>query len=256
MMTDKVLYEELTPNEFLERLLDLPVAYLPLGTLEWHGVQLPLGADGLQSQGFFKKVAAKRGGIVLPALFLGPDTHTEIDGVAYYGMEFLTCRSDYLAEQIGGEDAGPMRLPGSAYHVSDEFFMKLLDSIMWNLARAGFKMVAAHGHGPSTKAARENAARWEAEYGLKVVTCWFFDEPDKGLLVDHAGMNETSITMYLRGDLVDMSAHTRNKDTWAPKSVYHPSNATKEIGRQIVELNTQALIRKIDEVFGENRENK
>ncbi|MCL2461534.1 MAG: creatininase family protein [Defluviitaleaceae bacterium] len=253
-MTDKVLYEELTPGEFLDRLNGLPVAYLPLGTLEWHGVHLPLGADGLQSQGFFKKVAAKRGGIVLPALFLGPDTHKEIDGVMYYGMDFLTCQSEHLAEQIGGADAGPMRLAGSAYHVPDEFFVRLLDSVMWNLARAGFKMVVAHGHGPSVKAVDQNAARWEKEYGLKVVTCWFFGEPDKGLQVDHAGVNETSITMYLRGDLVDMSMFTEKRDSWTPKSVYHPSNATKETGRKIVEMNMEALIQKIDEVFGNNHE--
>ncbi len=49
-MTEKVLYEELCPAEFQERLQACPVAYLPLGTLEWHGPHLPLGADGIQSQ--------------------------------------------------------------------------------------------------------------------------------------------------------------------------------------------------------------
>lgn len=44
-MTEKVLYEELCPAEFQERLQACPVAYLPLGTLEWHGPHLPLGAD-------------------------------------------------------------------------------------------------------------------------------------------------------------------------------------------------------------------
>ena len=70
----KVLYAELTPQEFRERLAQAPVAYLPLGTLEWHGEHLPLGSDGLQSQGFFERLARKVGGIVLPMLFLGPDS--------------------------------------------------------------------------------------------------------------------------------------------------------------------------------------
>ncbi|MHA1255309.1 MAG: creatininase family protein, partial [Promethearchaeota archaeon] len=48
-MSEKVLYIELTPQEFQERLLEAPIAYLPLGTLEWHGRHLPLGADGLIS---------------------------------------------------------------------------------------------------------------------------------------------------------------------------------------------------------------
>ena len=68
---EKVLYEELCPEEFKERLKECPIAYLPLGTLEWHGPHLPLGADGIQPLGLFVRVAEKIGGIVLPTLFLG-----------------------------------------------------------------------------------------------------------------------------------------------------------------------------------------
>ncbi|UCG36946.1 MAG: creatininase family protein, partial [Candidatus Bathyarchaeota archaeon] len=69
----EVLYERLTPSEFQDRLEKAPIAYLPLGTLEWHGLHLPLGTDSLQSQAFFIKLAQRAGGIVLPPLFLGPD---------------------------------------------------------------------------------------------------------------------------------------------------------------------------------------
>ena len=37
----KVLYEELLPEEFVQRMQEMPVAYLPLGTLEWHGPHMP-----------------------------------------------------------------------------------------------------------------------------------------------------------------------------------------------------------------------
>ena len=49
----KVLYEELLPEEFVQRMLEMLVAYLPLGTLEWHGPHMPLGADGIQSKELF-----------------------------------------------------------------------------------------------------------------------------------------------------------------------------------------------------------
>ena len=65
-MTEKMLYLESTPKEFRERIPQAPVAYLPLGTLKWHGEHLPLGADGLQSQGFLVELAKRCGGIVLP----------------------------------------------------------------------------------------------------------------------------------------------------------------------------------------------
>ena len=72
-MEERCLYSELTPRGFRERLAEAPIAYLPLGTLEWHGEHLPLGSDGLQSQGFFRRLAREVGGVVLPMLFVGPD---------------------------------------------------------------------------------------------------------------------------------------------------------------------------------------
>ncbi|MCJ7647381.1 MAG: creatininase family protein, partial [Candidatus Lokiarchaeota archaeon] len=56
-MAEKVLYVELNPQEFKQRISEAPIAYLPLGTLEWHGRHMPLGADGLISSGFFIELA-------------------------------------------------------------------------------------------------------------------------------------------------------------------------------------------------------
>ena len=47
---EKVRYSDLLPGEFRERLAANPVAYLPLGTLAWHGEHLPLGSDAIQSE--------------------------------------------------------------------------------------------------------------------------------------------------------------------------------------------------------------
>ena len=85
---EKVLYEELTPAEFSSKIDKCPVAYLPLGTLEWQGPHLPLGSDAIQSQEFFERLAIKFGGIVLPKLFVDPDGFdTIIDRKEYYGMD-------------------------------------------------------------------------------------------------------------------------------------------------------------------------
>jgi len=102
---ETVFYEELRPDEFLERVRRCPIAYLPLGTLEWHGRHLPLGADGLQARGVFELLARRVGGVVMPMLFLGPDsTHVGQDGVEYIGMDYLSF-----------EEGHPQQLAGSAY---------------------------------------------------------------------------------------------------------------------------------------------
>ena len=61
---EKVRYSDLLPWEFRQRLAAKPVAYLPLGTLEWHGEHLPLGSDAIQSEGLMIECAKRFGGIV------------------------------------------------------------------------------------------------------------------------------------------------------------------------------------------------
>ncbi len=189
-----VRYERMTPREFRARLAEAPIAYLPLGTLEWHGEHLPLGSDGLQSRGFFEALAREAGGIVLPMLFLAPDMKFDVGGEIYYGMDFFG---------FPGDEA--QRLDGSAYWVPDDFFKTLLEHCLGQLSRAGFKVVVAHGHAPSTQAVYANRAEWEARFGLRILSCWREDESDGlGIQTDHAAANETSLMMALHPELVHL----------------------------------------------------
>ena len=84
----EVAYTRLTPTAFREWIAEAPIAYLPLGTLEWYGEHLPLGSDGLQSSSFMTDLAREAGGIVLPMLYLGPDMRTVQDEKELYGMDY------------------------------------------------------------------------------------------------------------------------------------------------------------------------
>ena len=87
----KVLYEELLPEELVQRVQEMPVAYLPLGTLEWHGPHMPLGADGIQSKELFVRVAEKVGGVVLPDAVYGTRPYTFMT-VEKHFMEWISIR--------------------------------------------------------------------------------------------------------------------------------------------------------------------
>ncbi|HPC15483.1 MAG TPA: creatininase family protein [Candidatus Hydrogenedentes bacterium] len=192
---ETVCYEELTPRAFRKRLTAAPIAYVPLGTLEWHGEHLPLGSDGLQSRGFFIELAREVGGVVLPMLFLGPDFRQEYEGHPYYGMDVYSF-----------SDGIPRRLEGSAYWVEQAFYEAMLDRIVAQLVRAGFRILVGHGHAPSVQAWLGRKIEWEAHYGVKVFACWREDESDGlGIQTDHAAANETSLVMALRPDLVEMN---------------------------------------------------
>lgn len=60
-MEPKVRYRMLRPAEAVARRTECPVAHIPIGTIEWHGVHNPLGADMLQAEGL-AVLCAQRGG--------------------------------------------------------------------------------------------------------------------------------------------------------------------------------------------------
>ena len=235
---DKFLYADLRPQEFRERLAAAPIAYLPLGTLEWHGEHLPLGSDGIQSQGFFLELAREVGGIVLPMLFLGPDRACpDSNGRELYGMD---------CADWGGHIYQPQQLVGSAYWLPDSTFQLLLEAVLKQLARAGFRIVVAHGHGPSTDHFSEHIPEWRERFGLDCYTCWGSDVDEQGLgiQVDHAAMNETSLVMALRPDLVDLGMLPADLNEW-PLAVAGQDprlHASTELGRKIITLQKERMV--------------
>ena len=246
-MTEKILYEELVPQEFRERVAACPVAYLPLGTLEWHGEHLPIGADGLQSKGFFEHLAREVGGIVLPMLFMGPDRFERVDGTDYYGMDFL--KSD-----DGSPGPRHAQLAGSAYWLPEELFKIYLEAIFAQLKRAGFKVVVAHGHGPSGGLFGKNADAWKEKFGMEFFNCWGTEAAKEGFGVqcDHAAANETSLTWALRPELVQLDRLPKDMDEplvgvgGKDPRVY----ASKEMGEQIIRRNVKELAARIRKIVG------
>ena len=218
----KVHYTELLPHEFRSRLAERPIAYLPLGTLEWHGEQLPLGSDGIISEGLMVRCARAFGGIVMPAIHLGPDrTKPGSDGRMLQGM-------DYAADVTRPH----RQLDGSCYWVSDGLFMVLIDAILEQLVRAGFEAFFADGHGPSRGSWMAGVPAREARFGLKLLGAGAgLDGEEWQSQVDHAARNETSLVMGVRPDLVDLDQLDTDRTVW-PQGVSgeDPRDATVAYG--------------------------
>jgi len=230
----EILYQRLTPDVLLERLREAPVAYLPLGTLEYHGPHLPLGSDMLQPVGLYAELASSVGGVVLPPLSMGPDEATKIKGKAFYGMDF-----EFLA---GGEK--PRQLPGSAYYMDDHTFQHYAESMVKQLSRAGVRILVGHGHSPSTDLFATKGKSWESRYGMRILTMQrIVAEKELGFMIDHAGANETSIMLATDPDLVRMENLPTNPKEWpvgimgSDPRVY----ASAEMGRKIIQANRRAM---------------
>jgi len=222
--TMKVHYLELLPEELRARRARCPVAYLPLGTLEWHGEHNALGADAIISAGLFERAARLFGGVVLPPLFLGPDrTRREPDGAQLQGM-------DYAEVTVP-----PRQLDGSCYWVPEGLFLLILESIIAQVRRAGFRVLVADGHGPSRWALGRHASGWEAQYDIHIVSvARDFPEGWRSQM-DHAAKNETSLMLALRPDLVDLARLPADRAVW-PQGVggEDPRDATAAHGEECI----------------------
>jgi len=233
----EVLYERLTPSEFQDRLKKAPIAYLPLGTLEWHSLHLPLGSDSFQSQTFFIKLAQRVGGVVLPPLFLGPDEVKKVDGFEYYGMDIF-----------GYSPKAPRQLKGSAYWIPSDLFLMLLEAVLKQIRRAGFRIVVAHGHGPSVNIVIENSKKLSKKFDLTIMSVWRGKGqrgPDMEFQYDHAAMNETSIMMALHPDLVHMENLSKDKKK-KPLAIIGKdprTHASAKHGEKIVQLHLDRMER-------------
>ena len=205
----EILYERLCPQEFLERLRDCPVAYLPLGTLEWHGPHLPLGTDMREARELFILAARQIGGIVLPGLFLGPDRHKTIGEKTYYGM-------DLYEGSVGvPEPYPPQQMPGSAYWVDDMLYDQILWAVLCQLARAGFRVVAGCGHGPSVQRFLTLAERAGRELGLSLAAP-DVNAKDHRYVGDHAAASESSNVLYFEAELVHMERFAPTPGAFPP----------------------------------------
>jgi creatinine amidohydrolase len=248
-----VEYTHLTPTDFRKRIAEAPIAYLPLGTLEWHGEHLPLGSDGLQSFSFMKDLARELGGIVLPMLYLGPDMMKVKDEQELYGMDY------WLSQEEGKMHMTEQQLDGSAYWVPDELFYQIMEHSIKQLTRAGFKIIVAHGHGPSTQHVIRHWEEWEQKYDVLIYTCWSWNvrgENDEeaseisqreglGIMTDHAASNESSLMMYYYPELVQMDQLPADTAQW-PLAVAGQDPrlyASAELGQKAVEFQKERMAR-------------
>lgn len=232
-----VRYEELRPHQFRERLQQRPVAYLPLGTLEWHGEHLPLGSDGIISQGLMCECARRFGGIVMPPVHLGPDRASlQTDGSYLYGMD-----------TADGVTTPHRQLDGSCYWVSQGMFLQLVDAILTQVARAGFGAVFADGHGPSRSSWVTHLTEREQRFGLKLLGVTDEVRQSWRSQMDHAARNETSLVMAVRPELVDLEQLDADRAVW-PQGVggEDPRDATADEGRQLLEASIAIVGRLLD----------
>jgi creatinine amidohydrolase len=205
----KVRYEEMFPHEFEETMRETPIAYLPLGTLEWHGLHLALGNDAVKANELCLRVAAITGGVVVPPTFWA----------------------------IGG-----MPQPWTT-RFDEGLISQLFYGIFEQLSQVGFKViVAVTGHYgiEQVLTLKREALKFMQKSNVIIFPIAEYEvTADKGYRGDHAAKWETSILWYLRPELVDVEQISKAEKTL---NIYDHGiigedprvSASQELGKEIV----------------------
>lgn len=221
-MNELLEYHKMRPEQYLKRLSEMPVAYIALGTLEWHGLHNPLGLDGVKAEGIVAYLAGKLGGIVMPPLYWGDNRH-EIGEVLF---DYNTYPWMFQGEDVPSEwktdhtlrICKEMNIDKEAFEKDSQrsidkggwrIWEELLVHMFFEIETLGFKLIIPYaGHGSFYVPVDRAICKYHDEGG----TCKVFaiHEDIKELSdmygpVDHAASYETSLIMALFPELVDLN---------------------------------------------------
>jgi creatinine amidohydrolase len=191
-----ICYELMRPQEIVAARTAVPVAYVPIGPLEWHGPHLPFGVDLLHAHSMALEAARRTGGVVLPPLPLGSETLIDEERLRHRGFS-------------GTERVTGMDFPGfgllSLYTEESVFGLAVRD-IVRGLRRQEFKVIVlTNGHGaPNHRAALARVAAEESDPGRVAVLT---TGPMQAIRYrGHAERGETSYMLACHAETVDLGA--------------------------------------------------
>jgi creatinine amidohydrolase len=182
MPTPEVRLERLRPDGIAAALERAPIAWVPLGALEFHADHLPNGTDGLTGHGLLVAAAERVGGVVLP-------------------WSYITM--------------GTLALPWS-FRFDATLVAEALRQTLRQLPAHGIRLAVVHtGHGPLDldHLIKRVCAEIEAEgLGLRTIGLCYLElnavlgtglGTDWPVAVDHASTMETSWVSALAPELVE-----------------------------------------------------
>ncbi len=232
---------ELTPSRLKEILKQIPIAYVAVSPIEWHGSHLPLGADAMRAQWVMEQAWSDVGGVLLPTEYCGTDGLYNKDGNNYWYLETV-------AEE---------KLIGN--FLIDEFhFSHRVINLVENVKRNGFKLlVICTGHlSPQQISLLENIEERYRDDNFNVIL-WNSEKvvyPKELTTEDylHAGVEETSEMMYIKPQLVSIDKlGEENSDVKLGLVKELEYKTSRELGEKRLFAEKQQLIKKIKDVLEE-----
>ncbi len=225
--------ELLRPTEIEQIQQQTPIAYIPWGALEYHGLHNPIGLDGIKSHGLCQLLAAEIGGIVLPPVYEAANLIKSYPGVNFkkHSIEF----SEKLIRMM-----------------CEEYFTQLVET--------DYKIIVCltgHAGEPHIDILKEVAKK----YNKKYPSCYFwalaeFDIiPDDLLTANHSALGETSLQLVFAPETVDLSMLPAEGDITLIKNAVagrDPRPSTAVFGQKIIDSFLKEAARHLRQIIQTN----
>lgn len=244
----EVRFQYLRPGELRALREACPVVYIPLGTLEWHGLHNPMGADGLQAEEIALRCAAA-GGVVFPTVYYGESRVGSL-------LETDPKYQEGIGERLGIDSAllKEDRFPYSGMEQIQHYQQHLIH-IMAEAASYGFLLaVFIVGHYPLVEHARSAVVSYNQ---------WAYDKKWKriaGMALadfqllrgkydpagDHAGGWETSHLLASHPQTVDLSLAVPEL-AYGVLSERRPEEATAHFGEEIYQAAAEEILKRVED---------
>jgi creatinine amidohydrolase len=213
----EVRLEHLRPREVEAAMKACPTLYMPIGTIEWHGVHNVVGLDAVKAHHLCVRAAQQGGGLVAPALYGG----------------------------VGGLDEPHTFIMEPENDIHSALLRSWLDRLCREAVRQGFKAIiilTGHYGAAQQMVVRGTAVQASRALGIPVLgTPEYILALDAGYMGDHAAWGETSLMMHLDPTSVDLTR--LGEPPHQGVGGRDPREATAEEGRRITEVITGRLAR-------------
>lgn len=201
-MSETVQFELMRPPQIVEARRRCPVAYLPLGPLEWHGPHMPMGTDAIHAHRVAVETARRVGGVVYPPYFLGSDTVRPVEGA-----QSLRALGFEGHERIVGMDFPDN--PVHSLYIEEGVLAVIVRELIRLIKQDPYRLVIlVNGHGaPNHTRVLQRLAAEESNARTRVV----FESASGGVVTPgldpgHAERGETAFVMSALPGSVDLGA--------------------------------------------------
>jgi creatinine amidohydrolase len=256
-----VLFHEMRPADIRAAREACPVAFLPMGVLEWHGVHNPVGLDCVKATAMAEQFARNIGGVAMPPVWWGD--HRAVLAELVFDAK-TSGDFDHRPGIMEGHGLDAAAFEADAQRSESEggweLFEQVLRHTMFEITTLGFRaVVTISGHYPLATPAYNVSQKFNKLGRGTMIPIIGYDLVEDQFTGDHAAKWETSLLMHLRPELVDLSLldpDPENKPIGVlgedPRTLPGHEGASAEYGRRGMDAMTEALRERVAEALRED----